>query len=75
MADKWLFNNDLLDAEFINDPYPTFSHLRENYPVHWNATASLWMITRYDDFVDITKDDETFSSATAKNGIPKDGNG
>jgi len=40
MADKWLFNDELLSAEFVNDPYPTFSHLRENYPVHWNATAS-----------------------------------
>ena len=75
MADKWLFNDELLSAEFVHDPYPTFSHLRENYPVHWNATASLWMITRYDDFVTITKNDEGFSSAVAKNGKPTEGIG
>ena len=75
MADKWLFNDELLSAEFVNDPYLTYSHLRENYPVHWNATASLWMVTCYDDFVNITKNDEGFSSAVAKNGKPTEGIG
>ena len=75
MADTWLFNDELLSAEFINDPYPTFSRLRENYPVHWNTKASLWMVTRYNDFIDIAKNDECFSSAIAKNTRPTEGIG
>ena len=43
--------------------------------MHWNATASLWMVTRYDDFVDITKNDEGFSSAIAKNDKSTEGTG
>lgn len=31
------------------NPFPVFARLREEDPVHWNATLKGWVLTRYDD--------------------------
>ena len=54
--------DELLAPEVIRDPYPFFARLRETDPVHWNATYELWVLTRYDDIVEIFRDHKTFSS-------------
>jgi cytochrome P450 family 142 subfamily A polypeptide 1 len=37
--------------------------LRENDPVHWSSKDDLWLVTKYDDVVAVSKDQELFTSA------------
>jgi hypothetical protein len=50
-------------ALYAGDPYPTYAWLRANAPVYWDAVSQLWVCSRYDDVVRISKDPLTFSSA------------
>jgi cytochrome P450 len=60
----------LTDATlYAGDPYPTYAWLRANAPVYWDAASALWVCSRYDDVVRISKDPATFSSA---NGVLMD---
>lgn len=59
-------NDDLFASDFIADPYTYFGRLREEDPVHWNEKYELWVITRYDDLVWLTRHHELFSSAVFK---------
>lgn len=63
-------HDDLLAPEVLNDPYPYLAQLREVDPVHWNALHETWVVTRYDDFVWITRQPELFSSEVAKRSPP-----
>ncbi len=40
---------DLADKEFIQDPYPVLSELRESAPVVHDETSGLWLVTRHED--------------------------
>lgn len=52
---------DILDGDFyVNDPYSRYAWLRENSPVHWDAVNELWVITRYDDIIEIEKNKRLF---------------
>ena len=42
------FSFDPIDPEFLRNPYPVFSHLRDNDPVHW-SDLGFWVVTRYVD--------------------------
>jgi cytochrome P450 len=64
-------HDDLFTADVIQDPYSYFRHVRETDPVHWNANYELWLITRYDDLVWLTRHPELFSSEVFKRD-PKD---
>src|SRR6266446_371880 len=59
-------SDDLLTREVTNDPYTYFGHLREEDPVHWNELYDLWVITRHDDLVWLTRHHELFSSEVLK---------
>src|SRR6516165_9154415 len=59
--------DDLFTADVIADPYTYYSRLREEDPVHWNEKYAVWVITRYDDVVWLTRHHELFSSAVFKN--------
>ena len=37
-----------MDPEFLQDPYPTFSKLRDEDPIH-RSDLGFWVATRYDD--------------------------
>ena len=70
---------DILDGEFYvdGDTYAKYAWLRENEPVMWDETNELWVVTRYDDIVDIEKNKHVFiNSDTDKGGyrpnIPAD---
>jgi cytochrome P450 len=53
--------------EVIADPYTYYGRLREDDPVHWNALYELWVLTRHDDVVWMTRHNELFSSAVFRN--------
>ena len=42
------FDLNLIDKEFITNPFPTCRALRNHSPLHQNADGSLFL-TRYDD--------------------------
>ena len=39
---------DPIDPAFLRDPYPYFTHLRDNDPVHW-SDLGFWVVTRFED--------------------------
>ena len=59
--------DDLFTPDVIADPYAYYGRLREEDPVHWNDDYALWVITRHDDLVWLTRHHELFSSAVFKN--------
>jgi cytochrome P450 len=52
----------LLSAEYIENPYTTYDILRSQAPVYWSARWSAWLVTRYDDVLDILRDHRHFSN-------------
>jgi cytochrome P450 len=60
-------NDDMFTPDVIADPYTYYGQLREEDPVHWNEQYELWVITRHDDVVWLTRHHELFSSAVFKN--------
>jgi cytochrome P450 len=59
--------DDMFTPGVIADPYSYYGRLRDEDPVHWNETYALWVITRHDDLVWLTRHHELFSSAVFKN--------
>ena len=55
-------NDDMFTAEVIQDPYRYYGRIRDGDPVHWNELYELWVITRHDDLVWLTRNHEQFSS-------------
>ena len=60
-------NDDMFTPEVIADPYAYYGQIREEDPVHWNERYQVWVITRHDDLVWLTRHNELFSSAVFKN--------
>jgi cytochrome P450 len=60
-------SNDMFAADVIADPYPYYGRLREEDPVHWNELYELWVVTRHDDVVWMTRHHELFSNAVFRN--------
>ena len=60
-------NDDMFTEDAIADPYAYYGRLREEDPVHWNEKYALWVITRHDDVVWMTRHHELFSNAVFKN--------
>ena len=55
---------NLTDATlYAGDPYPTYRWLRAHAPVYWDAASRLWVCSRYDDVVHVSKTPEVFSAA------------
>jgi cytochrome P450 len=50
-----------LSAAFLNDPYPTYTALREHAPIHRLPDGSFFL-TRYDDVAQVYRDTATWSS-------------
>jgi cytochrome P450 len=59
--------DNLFAPEVIANPYAYYGRVRDEDPVHWNRAYELWLITRYDDLVWLTRHHELFSSAVFKN--------
>ena len=56
------FNENMFAPEIMYDPYSYYGQLRDEDPVHWNELYELWVITRHDDLVWLTRNHELFSS-------------
>jgi cytochrome P450 len=59
--------DDMFTPDVIADPYGYYGRLRDQDPVHWNKAYELWVVTRHDDLVWLTRHHELFSSAVFKN--------
>src|SRR5512134_3835390 len=54
----------LHDPEFhAADPYPAFRRLRAEAPVHWHPTPGVWVLSRHEDVVAVSRDPATFCSS------------
>ncbi len=49
----------LLDPEVLANPYPLFQRLRQEDPVHWDPFLHAWIVTRYNDVLEVL---HTFSA-------------
>jgi cytochrome P450 len=47
--------DDLFTDDVIADPYAYYGRLRDEDPVHWNEKYALWVITRHEDLVWLTR--------------------
>ena len=59
--------DDMFTPDVIADPYAYYGRLRDQDPIHWNESYALWVVTRHDDLVWLTRHHELFSSAVFKN--------
>src|ERR1700741_2905247 len=59
--------DDMFTADVIADPYTYYGRLRKEDPVHWNELYDLWVLTRHDDVVWMTRHHELFSNAVFRN--------
>ena len=50
----------LLDPVVLANPYPLFHRLRNQSPVHWDPFLHAWVVTRYDDVLEVL---HTFTAA------------
>lgn len=44
---------NLLDPDVLANPYPLYAKLRREDPVHWDPFLHAWVVTRYDDVVQV----------------------
>jgi cytochrome P450 len=54
-----------LEPELVRCPFPLYDVLRTQAPVTFNAKLNGYVVTRYDDVIEILKDTGTFSSEKA----------
>ncbi|NIT96865.1 MAG: cytochrome P450, partial [Actinobacteria bacterium] len=60
---------DILDGGFyVDDPYARYAWLREHSPCHWDDVNELWVVTRYDDIVEIEKNKTRFINSDTEKG-------
>ena len=63
-ADETALTDPLLDpAVYAGDPYPLYARLRAEAPVARNDTLGLWMVSRHEEVVAVSRDPATFCSA------------
>lgn len=53
---------NLFDDSFFDNPYPTYSELRQKAPAYFDERSGMWLISRYADVERATTDYDTFSS-------------
>ncbi len=59
----WESDFDVLDAQYVADPFTVWDRLRETCPIaHTDRRGSTWLPTRYEDVTAIAHDIEHFSS-------------
>ncbi len=55
-------HDDLMAPEVVNDPHSYYRVLRETAPIHFNKKWGGWVLTGYDDVVQVLRDQHRFSS-------------
>ena len=60
---------DILDGTFyVDDPYSRYAWLREHSPLHWDEINELWVVSRYDDIIEIEKNKRVFINSDKEKG-------
>jgi cytochrome P450 len=62
MSDSTAVAFDPFDTGHIADPYPGYRWLRDEAPLHYVEVDDLWLVSRYDDCVELLRNPSTFSS-------------
>jgi cytochrome P450 len=60
---------DALAPDFLSDPYPYLSELREESPVFYDEELEYYLVTRYDDMRSVMADRDRFSASNASSPI------
>ena len=55
-------SDDLMAPEVIADPHAYYKRLRTNDPIHWNERWGGWVLTDYNNVVEVLRDSLNFSS-------------
>jgi cytochrome P450 len=55
-------------TELIVDPYPYFDHMRDKCPVAQESRHGVFLVTGYDEAIQVFNDTDTFSSCNASTG-------
>ena len=55
-------SDDLMAPDVIADPHAYYKKLRPNDPIHWNERWGGWVLTDYNNVVDVLRDSLNFSS-------------
>ncbi len=53
---------NVLDPEFYVDPWRAYGWLRDEAPVYWDPVQGLWVISRYDDVLEVERNTGRYSS-------------
>ncbi len=56
-------NFDPLSEDYLKDPYPYYARFRREAPIFFAPKINMWVVSRYEDILEIVKDPETFSNA------------
>jgi cytochrome P450 len=59
---------DLFDPEVQENCYPAYEELREHHRVYLIPGTSIYVLTHYEDIIDIVRDTETYSNEPEKHG-------
>jgi cytochrome P450 PksS len=54
----------LTDPAFLEDPYPVYRRMRQQDPVYWSEALGHWVLTRYDDVLEATRNPALSSAMT-----------
>ena len=49
-------------AAYFADPFPLWERLRHDEPLHHDTVDDRWLLTRYDDVVEVFRDPQTYST-------------
>lgn len=67
----WTAQFDHWDPDFVRNPHPTYEQLRAQCPIsHSDEHGGFWVVSRYEDIVDVCHRPEVFSSKHL--GIPEE---
>ena len=56
------YDDLLADVGFAANPYPAYTRLRSEAPVHWSETWHCWLLTRYEDCDAVLRDTGRFTN-------------
>ena len=56
----------LLTAPVIQEPYPTYKALRETAPVYWSEGLGQWLVTGYDEVLEVYRSHDRFSNTNSQ---------